>query len=161
MLTLDWNIIWTFVNILALFFLLKKFLFGPVTKMMEKRTRLVEEQLADAARKQKAAAEEQAAYAGMLQKANTEADRILREARSQAELKYREAMERAEQDAQKRMAQAEKLIAQEREQMLQSAKGEVAALALLAAGRLVEKRADAQTEQKLLDEFIAEAGALR
>ena len=37
MLNLNWNIIWTFVNLIILYILLRKFLFGPITAMMEKR----------------------------------------------------------------------------------------------------------------------------
>ena len=36
MLNLNWNIIWTFVNLIILYILLRKFLFGPITAMMEK-----------------------------------------------------------------------------------------------------------------------------
>ena len=55
MLNLNWDIIWTFVNILVLFVLLKLFLFKPVNAMIEKRRKLIDGQLSDAAQKQKEA----------------------------------------------------------------------------------------------------------
>ena len=56
MLSLDWDIVWTIVNLLILFLLLKHFLFKPITKMMESRTAEIENNLKDAEdQKQKAA----------------------------------------------------------------------------------------------------------
>ncbi len=48
MLNLDSNIIWTFFNILVLFLFLKKFLFKPVTDMMDKRTQAITDSFKEA-----------------------------------------------------------------------------------------------------------------
>ena len=48
MLELDWDIVWTIVNLLILFLLLKHFLFKPITQMMESRTAEIENNLKDA-----------------------------------------------------------------------------------------------------------------
>ena len=48
MLNLDWNIVWTIVNLLILFLLLKRFLFKPITQMMESRAAEIENNLKDA-----------------------------------------------------------------------------------------------------------------
>ena len=45
MLELDWDIVWTIVNLLILFLLLKHFLFKPITQMMESRTAEIENNL--------------------------------------------------------------------------------------------------------------------
>lgn len=45
MLTLDWGIIWTVVNILILFVLLRIFLFKPVMGMIENRQAMIRNQL--------------------------------------------------------------------------------------------------------------------
>ena len=51
MLRLDWNMVITIVNLIVLCLLLKKFLIGPVTAIMEQRAALIEQQLADAMRR--------------------------------------------------------------------------------------------------------------
>ena len=48
MLNLNWNIIWTFVNLIILYILLRKFLFGPITAMMEKRDEIISKAKEDA-----------------------------------------------------------------------------------------------------------------
>ena len=62
MLNLDWNIVWTIVNILVLFLLLKHFLFKPITEMMESRTAEIENNLKDAEDQKQKASELTAQY---------------------------------------------------------------------------------------------------
>ena len=161
MLTLNWELIGNIVNVLILFVLLRIFLFKPVIKVIEKRREYIENQLADAKKVQADADRAKQQYSDILQKANAEADEILKKAETQAKAAYNAAMEQAECEAKKRVEQAEKEIAREREQMLLNVKDEAAEIALLAADKLVKKRIDSREEEKLLDEFIAEAGALR
>lgn len=161
MLNLNWDIIWTFVNILVLFVLLKLFLFKPVNAMIEKRRKLIDGQLSDAAQKQKEAEAEKQAYADRLKEAHAEAAEILKKAKAEAEAQYCMILERAERDAQKKTAEAEKKIALEHEQMLKNAKSEIAAVAVMAAQKLAVKHADAEVDSALLESLIQEAGAMK
>ena len=74
MLNLDWSIIWNIVNILVLFLLLKHFLFGPITKMMESRTAEIENNLKDAEEKNRKAEALGAEYEKQLADAQAAAD---------------------------------------------------------------------------------------
>ena len=56
-LKLDWGIIWPIVNFVVFYLLLRKFLFGPVSVVLEKRKILISSDLDDAAQT-KAEAEE-------------------------------------------------------------------------------------------------------
>ena len=161
MLNLNWDIIWTFVNILVLFVLLKLFLFKPVNAMIEKRRKLIDGQLSDAAQKQKEAEAEKQAYADRLKEVHAEAAEILKKAKAEAEAQYCMILERAERDAQKKTAEAEKKIALEHEQMLKNAKSEIAAVAVMAAQKLAVKHADAEVDSALLESLIQEAGAMK
>lgn len=48
-LKLDWGIIWPIVNIVVFYLLLRKFLFGPVSEIMEKRKKMISSDLNEAA----------------------------------------------------------------------------------------------------------------
>ena len=48
MLTLNLNILWTVVNILVLFVLLRKFLYRPVMNVIEQRQKQIDDAIADA-----------------------------------------------------------------------------------------------------------------
>lgn len=161
MLTLNLDIIWTFVNILVLFFLLKNFLFTPVTKMMEKRTAMIQDQLSAAEAAKNDAEKEKADYAARFRSANAEADKIIKEARVRADRVYQTRLEQADRDAKALLAEAKKQIAKEKEQSMQKAKDEVADLVLAAAEKLTERSLDGAYDQSLLDELIREAGAAR
>ncbi len=161
MLTLNLDIIWTFINILVLFFLLKKFLFTPVTKMIEKRTAMIQDQLSAAKTAMNDAEKKKSDCAALLGGANAEADKIIKEAKARADRVYQTRLEQAEQDAKALLASAEKQIAKEKEQSMQKAKDEVADLVLAAAEKLTERSLDGAYDQSLLDELIREAGAAR
>ena len=161
MLTLNLDIIWTFINILVLFFLLKKFLFIPVTKMIEKRTAMIQDQLSAAKTAMNDAEKKKSDCAALLGGANAEADKIIKEAKARADRVYQTRLEQAEQDAKALLASAEKQIAKEKEQSMQKAKDEVADLVLAAAEKLTERSLDGAYDQSLLDELIREAGAAR
>ena len=159
MLTLNLDIIWTFVNILVLFFLLKKFLFTPVTKMMEKRTAMIQDQLSAAETARNNAEKEKADYAARFRSANAEADKIIKEARACADRAYQTRLDQAARDAKALLAEAKRQIAKEKELSMQKAKDEVADLVLSAAEKLTERSLDGAHDQSLLDELIREAGA--
>ena len=48
MLKLDMNLLWTVVNVLIMYVLLRKFLFKPVQDVIAKRQQMVDAQMADA-----------------------------------------------------------------------------------------------------------------
>ena len=45
LLRIDWNVIFTIVNLIVLYLGLRKFLIGPVTKVMDQRKQLIEGQM--------------------------------------------------------------------------------------------------------------------
>ena len=74
-LNLNWQIIWVFVNLLILFLLMKKFLFGPITKMLDNRAKSVadtldqaDERLADAEKQKAEYTQQLAAARGAIKK---------------------------------------------------------------------------------------------
>mgnify|MGYP003191769544 CR=1 FL=1 len=48
MLRLDWNLLFTIINLIVLYVCMKKFLYGPITAIMDKRQNMIREQLANA-----------------------------------------------------------------------------------------------------------------
>ena len=125
-LNLNWEIIWVFVNLLILFLLMKKFLFGPITKLLDERAKGVADTL-DQAETQLAEAERQKAeYTQQLASARGEAAHIVEEARKRADLAYSRRMDEAAQDVQRLNEQAARQRAADREAMLASAQKQVA-----------------------------------
>ena len=88
LLRIDWNVLFTIINLIVLYLLLKKFLIGPVTGIMQKRKEMIEGQLADADDKRKQAGELKQQYEDMLKGAHEESVKILEEARKNAQREY-------------------------------------------------------------------------
>ena len=158
MLNLDWNIVWTIVNILVLFLLLKHFLFKPITEMMESRTAEIENNLKDAEDQKQKASELTAQYEEKLQGAHAEAAQIVSEARQRGQREYDAILKTAGQDAQKEQERARADMEREREEMLRGVQENVAELVLLTASKLSQKELDEESDRKLVDSFLSEAG---
>ena len=157
MLNLDWNIVWTIVNILVLFLLLKHFLFKPITEMMESRTAEIENNLKDAEDQKQKASELTAQYEEKLQGAHAEAAQIVSEARQRGQREYDAILKTAGQDAQKEQERARADMEREREEMLRGVQENVTELVLLTASKLSQKELDEESDRKLVDSFLSEA----
>ena len=158
MLNLDWNIVWTIVNILVLFLLLKHFLFKPITEMMESRTAEIENNLKDAEDQKQKASELTAQYEEKLQGAHAEAAQIVSEARQRGQREYDAILKTAGQDAQKEQERARADMEREREEMLRGVQENVTEMVLLTASKLSQKELDEESDRKLVDSFLSEAG---
>lgn len=158
MLNLDWNIVWTIVNILVLFLLLKHFLFKPITEMMESRTAEIENNLKDAEDQKQKASELTAQYEEKLRGAHAEAAQIVSEARQRGQREYDAILKTAGQDAQKEQERARADMEREREEMLRGVQENVTELVLLTASKLSQKELDEESDRKLVDSFLSEAG---
>lgn len=158
MLNLDWNIVWTIVNLLILFLLLKRFLFKPITQMMESRAAEIENNLKDAEEQKQKAQDLNAQYEEQLAGAREEAAQILLEAKAQGQREYSSILKTAQQEAQREQERSRAQLEQEREDMLRGVQENVTELVLLAASKLSQKELDQESDRKLVDSFLSETG---
>ena len=147
MLRLDINLVFTVINLLVLYFFMRKFLFGRVNKILEERKALIEKQFADAKTAQDAADGMKTEYEGKLAAAQGEGEEII--ARAKAE---------AKEQSEKLLAATEETMAVERANALRDMKSEIATLVIDAAAKAVGDRNTEQQDRMLYDKFIAEAG---
>lgn len=159
MLTLNWGIIWTVVNILILFVLLKIFLFKPVMGMIEKRQTMIQNQLDDAENKNKEADELKERYEASLKNAKEESFQIVNDAKERAQIQYAHIIDKANEDAAQIKQQADKSAEADREQMMREAQAELAQVALAAASKLIGSSVDAEANKNMLDQFLSEEGS--
>ena len=152
------TIIFTIINLLVLYFILRKLLFGRVNAVLEQRAALVKEELSSAEQKNQQAQALQAEYEGKLTDARQEAAKIVADAQNRAQRAYESKLASAAADAKRVRAEAEAQISSEREAMLRGARNEVASLALLAAAKVAQKSMSSADDQALVDAFLAEVG---
>ena len=161
MLVLDWNIIWTIVNIMILYLLMKKFLFGPITEIMENRKKAIEDSFETAKSRNEEAEHLKMQYEEALSHAKAEAEEIVKEARARANDVYNRTVKAAEQEAVKVIENANKAIEMERKKTIESIESEIIGLTMAAASKVLEKNMNEDTNKQLVDEFLAEVGAAK
>ena len=154
------TILWTVINLLVLYLFLRKFLFGRINAVLEKREAMVKQNLDAAEESNQQAQAFKTKYEEKLTGAMQEADRIMAEAQNRAQRAYEARIAEAEKDAKQVRQEAEKQMDTERAQMLEGAREEVASLALLAAAKVAQRSMDGKDEQAFVDSFLAEVGKI-
>lgn len=157
MLKFDINILWTLINLIIFFVLMKLFLFKPIKKTLDKRKELIEGQFKAAEDKEKKAGELQAEYQSQLSGVEDEKKAIIAEARNNAKGEYDKIVARANDDAVKIKQDAKKVSELESEKARLAVKQEIAELAMQAATKVVEKEVSPETNKMLYDQFLNES----
>ncbi len=153
-----WTVIFSVINILVLFFFLKKFLFGRVNDILEKRAQMVQSDLDDAKKKVAEADQLKQQYEETLSGAKQEAKQILHTAKQNADVQGSEIVSRAQEQAETMLDEAHREIERERQETLAGVQSEIADLALVAAAKLVDKKLDDETNREMVNAFLTEEG---
>ena len=158
MLNLGWSLVWTIINLIIFYLLMKRFLVGPVLGIMEKRKNLIAQELENAKAAQEKAEELKGHYEGALAGAKEESAQIIEAARADAKSESERMVKEANLEAAKIIENAIVTAEQEKENALQGAKSEIAGLALEAARKLLSEGSTEKGNSMLYDEFLAKAG---
>ncbi len=149
------------INVGILYFILKKFLFVPVTNFMEKRKKGIEDSINEAERKVKEAEEYKSTYLEKLKKVDEESKEIVDKAISNANFKADNIIKEAKSEVSALKNKAEKDIELERQKALNEVKNEISSIAILAATKVLESEVDEKKNGELVDKFIEEVGDLK
>jgi F-type H+-transporting ATPase subunit b len=146
--------IWTIVCFLIALFVLKKYAFGPIQKMIDARRDQIRQSIeeADNAREQARALLEE--HKALMQEARGQAEQILAEARKTREAMELRMREETETERQRRLEETRKEIAAETARALQQIRDEVAELTVEAASRVVGRTLDSDRDRELIAEAI-------
>ena len=155
----DWTFVFTIINILVLYWILKSILFKPVTEFMEKRANNIKEMFESAQSNKEHSENLKAELKQQLDKAVEEAEKIINESRVKAEKQYEETIGKAKEDAKAIVEKAQKDMENERNRMIEELKGQIAGIAFAAASKVIQKNLDTEANKKLVDQFIKEVGA--
>ena len=157
MLRLDINLVFTVINLLVLYFFMRKFLFGRVNQILEERKALIEKKFADAKIAQDADGMK-TEYEGKLAAAQGEGEEIIARAKAEAKEQSEKLLAATDAELEQKRRRAEETMAVERANALRDMKSEIATLVIDAAAKAVGDRNTEQQDRMLYDKFIAEAG---
>ncbi len=134
---------------------LNAWVYKPLLNMMETRRKKIAQGLEDARVAAEARADAEKEAARILAEAQAEASRIVREATDRAAVAGKEVKVAAEAEGVKTREMAAIEAEQERNRILGDLRGQVAALAIAAAQKLIGEALDDKRQHALLDEFFS------
>lgn len=155
----NWTLLMIWITVIILFLVLKKFFFEKVHKFIEARENAVKDAFDSAEAVNRKADEKMENYNRKIVKIESEGREIIKEAKIRAEAQAAEIVQEANNKANEMIVSAEKQIERERQKALAEMKEQVAALALLAAEKIVERDISQIGQDQIVDEIIEQAGA--
>ena len=158
MLKLDINLLWTVVNVLVMYAVLRKFLFKPVQDVIAKRQQMVDANLADAETSKKEATETMNAAQEKLRNVDNEAAARREESAQQAEKQKDQLLAEAQRQADAIVAEGKAAAEAERASKLRQADAQIADLTRTMCAKVLERNLTQQDDARMLDDLLQKAG---
>jgi F-type H+-transporting ATPase subunit b len=148
--------IWTLVSFGITLFVLKKYAFGPVQKIIDDRRDRIRQSIDEADRAREEARNLLEEHRKLLGQAKSDAESIITEARKVADAQRERVRQESEEDRARRLEETKRQIEQATQQALGEIRREVASLSVLAAEKITRKSLTGADQQRLIDEALAE-----
>ena len=153
-----WTMLFTFMNLLLLFYFARKFLFKPIKKMIDSRQEEIDNLYEDAGKAKSDAEQFKAEYEVKLEQATAESEEIMRRAVRNAQLKEEEILKQARDEAAKTLQRAEEQIESERKQAMEDIKNDVSDIAIDIASAVLSREISEDEHREMIDGFIDRLG---
>jgi F-type H+-transporting ATPase subunit b len=146
----------TIGNLLILTWILKKFLWKPVTNMLEKRKNEVDEIYQKAEDAKRVAEKDRLEYRAKLDGAEEEAEEIVRAATARADKLSESIIDDAKSRADDTLRRAEAEIELEKKRAMNELKDEISSISMQIAENVVGREMNEDDHRELIDSFIDE-----
>jgi len=152
---IDWKLfIAQLINFAIIFFVLFKFAFKPIAKIMQERTATIEKSLDDARETENRLAEASSEQARILNEAKKDALAIVEKASQSAEQNKQKLIEKTKLEVAAIIAAEKAKIAQEKEESLKEMKQEMTGLVMLAVEKVIKEKMTDNKDQELIANLI-------
>lgn len=148
-------IFWEIVSFAILFFILYKYAFPPLLKMLEEREQKIKDSLDEAERHRSEAERILREYEAKLAAASKEAETILAAARERAQRLLEENEQRMTAEAERIKGDALREIEQERRRAVQEIRSQTTDLALMVAEQVLQRSVTDADHRRLAEETLA------
>jgi F-type H+-transporting ATPase subunit b len=146
--------IWTIVAFLITLFVLKRYAFGPIQKVIDDRREHIRRSIEEADNARDEARKLLEEHRALIGQARSDAEGIIAEARKTRESMEQRMREETEAERQRRLEETRREIAAETQRALEQIRSEVADLTLEATSIVVGKKLDADSDRKLISDAI-------
>jgi F-type H+-transporting ATPase subunit b len=149
--------VWTAITFGISVFVLWRFAFGPLQKIIDERRSKIAESIEAADETRAEAARLLAEYRETLASVRAEADEILERSRKAGDTTKAEILDEARRQAQRTVEKAQEQLERDVRVALQELKGQIAGLTLMATEQVVGKSLDDDDHRRLIDEALRAA----
>lgn len=146
------------VAFLVLYWVLSKYAFGPLFRMMDKRKEHIQNEVSAAEKAHERANEAVKKQKEELEKARDEAYQIIENAKKQADTQGDKILANAKEQAERTLEQARAEIEREREKAVASLREQTAELSVMLASKIIEKEVDAEEQADEIERFLKQVG---
>ncbi len=153
-----WTGLFTLLNFLVVLFVGKRFLWGPVMKIITERQQEIDDMYTEAGQAKEQAKLLREEYEEKLSVAAETSDRLVKEAVARGQNREEEIIRQANAEADAIRQKANADIAQEKKKAINEAKDEISVIAMAVASKVVGRELNAQDQAVLVDSFIDELG---
>ena len=147
--------IWTIVCFLITLFVLSRYAFGPIQKMIDERRERIRRSIEEAEEARAEARRLLEEHRSLIGQARGQAEEILAEARHTREAMEQRVREDTEADRQRRLEETRRQIEAETQRALGQIRAEVAELTLVATSKVTGKVLDDADHRRLIEEAIS------
>jgi F-type H+-transporting ATPase subunit b len=148
--------LWTLVFFFITFYVLKRYAFGPIQKLIDERRERIREAIEEADNARGEARRLLEEHRKLIAQAKSEAEEILSETRKVGEANERRMREETEADRQRRLEETRRQVESETRRALEQIRAEVADLSLIAAEKVTRRSFSAEDHRRLIEEAVGE-----
>ena len=153
--------VWTIITFLIVLWVLRRFAFGPIQRMIDQRRDRIREALDEADKARSEARELRELTAKEREQAKADREQILEDARRQSQRLVEQAKERADADLKEQLEKNREELAAENTRLREQIRRDVVELTLFAAEKVTGKVLDEDDQRRLIEETIEEADVQR
>ena len=146
--------IWTIVFFLITFFVLKRYAFAPIQRLLDERREAIRRAIEEAENAREEARGLLEEHRALVGQARSDAEAILAEARRTREAMEQRMREETEAERQRRLEETRREIEAETQRALEQIRAEVADLTLEATSIVVGRKLDADRDRELIEDAI-------
>lgn len=152
---LNWfTLVAQIVNFLILLYLLRRFLYGPIVDMMDKREQKIAARLQEAEEKHSEAEQQAERYRQQRRELEEKRGEQLTAIQEEVEARRKELLEEAHEEVQKKKQDWQEALQREQDAFMQELRQRLGREATEVARRALQDLADVQVEQRMADLFV-------
>lgn len=149
-----WTALFTLLNMVITFLILKKFLFKPVNKMIDDRQKEIDDLYQDAEQNKEQAKLLKADYDERLLQAKSASDELIQNARQEAYRQSEEILSKAHDEAEGIREKALDDVELEKKKAYNEIKDDISRMAMDIAEKVVKRKLDDADQDRLVEEFL-------